>query len=338
MEKRLLAGFVLALLLLSGCSSGRSSGSLGGGGIGTSAGQLYVSTNSAILRFSGALTATGNLAPAGTITGSATLLSGPEHLIVDPSTDRLFVANQGGSSILVFDLASRTTGDAAPTRTISGASTSLATPHDLGLDTANNLLYVADGTKILVFQSASTINGNVPPVHNISMGFAVGAIFLDAANNRLYVADTSGNAISRLEGASLQDGTAVVAATISGAATGLARPQGVALDSTGRLIVSNAAGPSITIYASAATASGNVSPAATISGAATQLSGPDQIVLNQGQNNGELYVGDNLAGAILVFTNLISASGNVAPARSITGAATGLVANGVNGVALDTTR
>jgi DNA-binding beta-propeller fold protein YncE len=338
MEKRLLAGFALVLLLISGCSRGRNSGSLGGGGIGTSTGQLYVSTNSSILRFSGALTATGNLAPTATITGSATLLSTPEHLIVDPSADRLFVANQGGSSILVFDLASHTTGNAAPTRTISGASTLLAAPHDLALDAGNNLLYVADGTQILVFQSAGTINGNVPPVHNISMGFAVGAIFVDAPNNRLYVADTSGNAISRLEGASLQNGTAVVAATISGAATGLAHPQGLALDSSGRLIVSNAAGPSLTIYASAATASRNVSPAATLSGAATQLSGPDQILLNQGQNNGELYVADNLAGAILVFTNLASATGNVAPARSISGSATGLVPNGVNGVALDATR
>jgi DNA-binding beta-propeller fold protein YncE len=338
MEKRLLAGLVLALLLISGCSRARNSGSLGGSRIGSTAGQLYVSTNSAILRFSGALTATGNIAPTASITGSATLLSSPEHLIVDPSADRLYVANQGSSSILVFDSASHTTGNAAPPRTISGASTLLAAPHDLALDAGNNLLYVADGTQILVFQSASTINGNVPPVHNISMGFAVGAILVDVANNRLYVADTSGNAISRLEGASLQDGPAVFAATISGAATGLARPQGLALDSTGRLIVSNAAGPSITIYASAASASGNVAPVATISGAATQLAGPDQIVLNQGQNNGELYVADNLAGAIFIFTNVISASGNLAPARSIAGAATGLVPNGVNGVALDTTR
>lgn len=337
MEKRLLAVFAVALFLISGCSRGRNSGSLGGGG-GTTSGQLYVTTNSSILRFSGALTATGNVAPAASITGSTTLLSAPEHLLVDPSTDRLFVANQGGSSVLIFDSASHITGNVAPTRTISGASTLLAAPHDLALDTLNNLLYVADGTQILVFQAASTINGNVPPVHNISMGFAVGAILNDAVDNRLYVADTSGNAISRLEGASLQDGTAVVAATISGTATGLARPQGLALDSTGRLIVSNAAGPSITIYASAATANGNVSPVATINGAATQLDGPDQIVLNQGQNNGELYVADKLAGAILVFTSIISATGNVAPARSISGSTTGLVANGVNGVALDTTR
>lgn len=310
---------------------------MGGGGIGTT-GQLYVATNSAILRFSGALTATGNVAPAAIITGAATLLAAPQHLIVDPGADRLFVANHGGSSILIFETASQATGNAAPTRTISGSATLLAAPHDLALDTTNNVLYVADGTQILAFQSAGTINGNVPPVHNISMGFAVGAIFIDVPNNRLYVADTSGNVIDRLEGAGLQDGPAVVAASISGPATGLARPQGLALDSAGRLIASNAAGPGITIYSSAATANGNVTPVATIAGAATQLDAPDQIVLNQGRNNGELHVADNLAGAILIYTNMAAASGNLPPARSIAGAATGLVANGVNGVALDATR
>lgn len=337
MQKRLLAGLALALLFVAGCSSPRNTGS-GGGGPAAPTGQLYVATNSAILRFSGALTATGNVAPAATITGTATLLSAPQHLTVDPSTDRLFVANSGSASVLIFDTASKVTGDAAPSRTISGSSTLLSVPHDLALDAGNNLLYVADGTQILVFQSASTTNGNVPPVHNISMGFAVGAILVDTTNNRLFVADTSGNVIDRLEGASLQDGNAVVAASITGSATGLARPQGLALDSTGRLIVSNAAGPSITIYSSAATASGNVAPAATISGTATQLSGPDQIVFNSGQNNGELYVADPLAAAILIYSNLVVINGNVAPARSIAGASTGLVANGVNGVALDTTR
>lgn len=336
MKTRLLTAFALALLSISGCSDARNSGSMGGGG--TSTGQLYVATNSAILRFSGALTATGNIVPAATIAGTATLLSAPEHLLVDPSADRLFVANRGGSSILIFETASKTSGDAAPSRTISGGATFLAAPHDLALDATNNVLYVADGTQILVFQSASIINGNVPPVHNISMGFAVGAILIDVPNDRLYVADTSGNVIDRLEGASLQNGLAVVAASISGAATGLARPQGLALDSAGRLIVSNAAGPGITIYASAATANGNVAPSATIAGSATLLAGPDQIVLNPGQNNGELYVADTLAGAILIYGNLVAVNGNVAPARSILGAATGLVANGVSGVALDANR
>ncbi len=336
MRKWLLAGISAILAILSGCADGRVSTT--GGGIGTSIGQLYVATNTGILRFNNALTVNGNVAPAASITGSLTTLSAPQHLLVDPTSNRLYVANHGASSILIYESASTVNGNAAPSRTISGSSTLLAAPHELALDPTNNLLYVGDGTQILVFQSASTINGNVPPVHKISMGFAVGALFLDLLNNRLYVADTSGSAIDRLEGASVQDGTAVIAATISGANTGLARPQGLALDSTGRLIVSNAAGPSITIYANAATANGNVTPTAAISGGSTQLAGPDQIVLSQAQNNGELYVADNLAGGILIYSNMNNASGNLSPSRAVIGAATGLVAGGVNGVALDTTR
>ena len=71
------------------------------------------------------------------------------------------MANQGGSSILVFDNASTLTGNVTPTRVISGNATKLVAPIDVALDTTNNLLYVADGTSILVFSSASTINGNV---------------------------------------------------------------------------------------------------------------------------------------------------------------------------------
>jgi DNA-binding beta-propeller fold protein YncE len=335
MGKRLLLGVVL-LALIAGCSRPRNTSNLGGGG--STTGQLYVSTNTAILRFNNALAATGNVAAVATITGAATTLSNPQHLLVDPTANRLFVANHGAGSVLIFESVSTLNGNVAPNRTISGATTLLSAPHDLALDTTNNTLYVADGSQILVFQSASTLNGNVPPVHNISMGFAVGAIVLDVTNNRLYVANTAGNAIDRLEGASLQDGAAVVAATIIGAATGLSRPQGLALDNTGRLIVSNGSGPSVTIYANASVANGNVVPSAAITGAATQLAGPDQIVLNQGQNNGELNVADNLAGAILIFTTVASANGNIAPARVVSGAATGLGANAVNGLALDTTR
>jgi DNA-binding beta-propeller fold protein YncE len=327
----------LALLAVAGCSSGRNGGSLGGGG-GSGLGQLYVASNSSILHFSNALAATGNVTPTATISGAATTLSSPQHLLVDPTANRLFIANSGASSILVYETVASVTGNTPPTRTISGSATLLVVPHDLALDTVNNALYVADGTQILVFQSASTASGNVPPIHNISMGFAVGAIALDVNNNRLYVADTSGNAIDRLEGASLQDGTPVIAATISGAATALARPQGLALDSTDRLLVSNAAGKSITIYSSASTANGNATPVATISGPATLLSGPDQIVLNSSSNNGELSVADPLGAAVLVFSNITLANGNLPPARSISGTSTGLVANGVNGIALDPTR
>lgn len=337
MGKKLLAVSVFALLFLCGCEPGKLGGSSGGGG--GALGQLYVSTPSAIERFSGALTATGNVAPATSITGAATGLSSPQRILLDRATDRLFVANPGSSSILVFDAASTKTGNAAFSRSISGASTLLVAPTDLALDTVNDVLYVADGSSILVYLGASTTSGNVPPVHNITLGFAVGGILLDSPNNRLYVADIANNAIDRLEGASVQNGAAVIAATITGAATGLAHPGGMALDALGRLIVGNTGTPaSLTIFASAATASGNVAPAAIISGTATLLAAPEQLALNTAATGGDLYVADNLAGSIFVFTNIAIANGNIAPARTINGASTGLTANAVNGLALDTTR
>jgi hypothetical protein len=112
----------------------------------------------------------------------------------------------------------------------------------------------------------------------------------------------------------------------------------LALDAAGRLIVANTATPSITIFSSAATATGNIAPVATVSGPGTQLSGPDQIVLNPASSNGELFVADNLAGAILIFDNFNTITGATPPQRTISGNSTTLVANDVNGVALDPAR
>jgi DNA-binding beta-propeller fold protein YncE len=320
--------------MVSGCSKGNLSSNIIGPG---SSGILYVSTTTVIQRYNSALTANGNIAPSLTISGAATSLAAPSRLLLDAASDRLFVANPGSSSILVFEAASTRSGNVAPTRIISGASTLLSAPSDLALDAVNNALYVADGTHILVFLSASTVTGNVPPVHNINLGFSVGAILLDTTGNRLYVADTGNNAIDRLEGANTQDGLAVITSTISGISTGLAHPDGLALDSAGRLFVGNADGPSLTVYANPATVTGNVVPAATISGSLTLLGSPGQIFINN-TGTGELYVADALTGGVLIFSNFATLTGNVAPTRSILGSSTGLGANTVNGLALDTTR
>ena len=321
--------------MVSGCSKGR----VGAGNVGTvNAGILYVSTTTAIQRYNSALTATGNIAPSVTISGAATTLSSPSRLLLDAASDRLFVANPGSSSVLVFESVSTMSGNAAPARTISGPSTLLASPSDLALDTVNNTLYVADGTRILAFLSASTVTGNVPPVHNISMGFAVGAILLDTTGNRLYVADTSGDAIDRLEGANTQDGAAVIAATISGIATGLAHPDGLALDGAGRLFVSNSSAPSITVYANASTLTGMWLLRPPFQEPPQPWASPGQLVLNNTVTNGELYVADALSGGILIFGNIAALNGNVAPTRSIVGSLTGLAPNTVTGLALDTTR
>src|SRR6266700_1079758 len=265
--RRLFAVLILSMLAL-GCGSKRPPGGNGGNG----AGQLYVATPGSIFRFSNALAATGSVLPAATISGGTTGLSAPQRLLVDTAADRLFVANQGGGSVLIFDNASTVTGNVAANRTIFGGATTLVAPFDLALDTANNLLYVADGTSIMVFAGASTISGNTPPVRSISMGFAVTGILVNATSNQMFVANSAGEAIVRLDGASSQNGAAVVAATITGVNTGLAHPRGLALDGSGRLVASNSAVPtSLTIYANAATATGNVAPPRSITGPVTTL-------------------------------------------------------------------
>jgi hypothetical protein len=336
--RRTYAILVLTLaLLVFGCISPRRGNTVSNGGGGATGGQLYVSTPNSILRFSNAEGSIGDVAPTGTVTGLP--LSAPQHLLVDTSANRLYVANQGGSSILIFDNASTLTGSAAPTRVISGNATKLVAPIDVALDTANNLLYVADGTSILVFSGVSTINGNVPPVRNINMGVTIGGLLLDAANNQLYVSDPGDNAVDRLDGASTQDVVGIVGGAIAGADTKLAQPRGLALDAAGRLIVGNSGTPaSITVYPNASTATGDVIPVANITGGNTRLQSPQQLALNRNVSNGELYVADSLAAAILIFTNMSTATGNVAPARVISGTNTGLTANAIHGLALDPTR
>ena len=96
-------------LLAFGCVSPRRGNNTVSGGGGGTGGQLYVATPTAILRFSNVEGANGNVAPTATITSAA--LSAPQHLLADTANDRLYVANQGGSSVLVFDNASTLTPD-----------------------------------------------------------------------------------------------------------------------------------------------------------------------------------------------------------------------------------
>lgn len=162
------------ILVISGCqsSSGPGHGGIVSFGVNTAGGQLYISTSNSILHFSEAESSSGNVAPAGVISGANTLLSAPQHIFVDTAADRLYVANQGGSSILVFDRVSTLAGNVSPTRVISGTATLLAAPFDVAVDPINNLLYVADGVSVLVFAGASTVNGNAPPVRNITLSIA----------------------------------------------------------------------------------------------------------------------------------------------------------------------
>lgn len=337
---------LLFLLLIAGCVSPRRDGtSVGGGGGGnTPQGKLYVTNDSgnAILRFDNAFGATGNVAPAATIAGALTQLISPQYLFIDTQANRLFVADLGTSAVLIFDNASTQTGNVAPTRILQGSASGLFQPSSLFLDKGRDLLYVVDGPDVLVFSSASTINGNSPPVRTITPNptFNIAAIFVDTANDRLFLADPT-DAIDIFDASSTLNGTVTAPRKITGALTQLAQPAGLWVDGSNRLIVSNFSPPSIAVFANASTATGNVTPTGVISGSATTLVGPNQIALNPGVGAGDLYVADPFGGEVAVFSNIGTAGGNVAPIRNITGSSTQLARSGgatARGVAIDTTR
>lgn len=341
----LFAAVLCAVTFSSGCviSPRRTAG--GGGGtptptpVGGTGGQLYVAnaTNNAILRFDKASSASGNIPPAATISGSQTQISNPQHIFVATTGDKLFVANQGTAGVLVFDAVSTKTGNVAPARTISGSSTGLASPVDVALDEPRDILYVADTRDVLVFSSGSTATGNIPFLHDIQAGFIISALYLDAANDRLFLADSAANAIHIYDNASTLNLKVASTRTIVGAATLLDQPSGVGVDAVGKLVVANAGG-SITVYVNAAATSGNIAPSVTISGASTTLSAPSQIAVNKSTTLVEVFLAKLNGGNVPVFSDLGAKQGNIAPTRNITGAATGLTAAGVRGITLDTTR
>jgi sugar lactone lactonase YvrE len=258
---------------------------------------------------------------------------------LDTTNDRLYVANNADLSILIFDSISTKNGNVAPERTISGANTTLVGPTDLTLDRGRNLLYVADDIDILVFSSASTATGNIAPARTLSPGFAAAAILIDGANDRLYVADSAGNSIAIYDNAStLASGPITASRTVQGASTHLATPSGLQLDGAGRLVVSNASPASITIYNNAAVANGNIAPNAEIIGSNTGFSGPNQIVVDT-TGTGTLYMADPGAARIAIYSSLSTATGNIAPNRTIVGPGTTITkATLPVGVAIDTTR
>ena len=110
-------------------------------------------------------TAQGDAAPLRTIQGPRTQLNWPAQISLDPERSELFVANDGGNSVLVF----RTTddGDAAPTRVIAGPQTGLLNPTGVWVDTVHDEVVVSSMGNHSAMVFPRTASGDVAPLRTI---------------------------------------------------------------------------------------------------------------------------------------------------------------------------
>ena len=109
--------------------------------------------------------ASGDVAPVRMISGPKTQLNWPTGLALDLKRGELFVANDGGNSVLVFD--AHADGDVAPRRVIKGPKSMIKNPTGIFYDYKNEELWVANfgnHTTVVFKPSAS---GDAAPIRMI---------------------------------------------------------------------------------------------------------------------------------------------------------------------------
>ena len=109
--------------------------------------------------------AKGDAAPVRVIQGPKTQMDWPTGIAIDQDRDEIFVANDGGNSVLVFS--AMASGDVAPLRVLKGPKSLVSNPTGVYLDKANNELWVASFGNHTAAVYNPMANGDVTPVRII---------------------------------------------------------------------------------------------------------------------------------------------------------------------------
>ena len=107
----------------------------------------------------------GDVAPTRVIQGPKTQLNWPGHMFLDEDAGLIYVANDGGDSVLVFKTTDH--GDVAPTRVIKGPKTLIKNPTGIFVDKKNREIVVANMGNHSATVYPMDANGDVPPVRQI---------------------------------------------------------------------------------------------------------------------------------------------------------------------------
>ena len=94
-----------------------------------------------------------------------TQMNWPTGVAIDPDRNELFIANDGGNSVLVFD--ANATGDAAPLRVIKGPRSLVSNPTGIYLDQQNHELWVTSFGNHTANVYSPDANGDAPPIRTI---------------------------------------------------------------------------------------------------------------------------------------------------------------------------
>ncbi len=246
--------------------------------------RLYIGNdNNTILVFNNASTINGAVTPSRTITG--TLFTYSSGIWLDAKNDMLYMADSSSDAIYVFNNISTLNGAVTPDRIIWGANTTLSGPRFLWLDSQTDRLYVTNygADSILVFTSASTINGDIAPDRSItgSTITAPAGIWLDTSADRLYIADSGGSALLVFNNASSINGAITPARIVYGPSTTFFAPYALWLDTANdRIYISDYSHGSVEVFNSASTINGDIAPSRIIQGANTGFSNPEPIWLD----------------------------------------------------------
>lgn len=228
--------------------------------------RLYAAnlTGSSILVFDGISTLDGSVTPTRVLSGPATALTSPLDMALDSVADQLYVAD--GSRILVYSSASTINGNPTPVRTINMGVTVGA----ILLDTANDILYVADPADnvIDVLGSASQQNVVATPTAIIA-GLDTklsgpNGLALDASGRLIVSNSVVPVSLTIYPSANTANGDVLPVATIGGNVTKLSGPSQILLNrnaNNGELYVADSPSGSILVFGGTNTANGNLQPA-----------------------------------------------------------------------------